>query len=636
MLKSIKIIVLLSLIVLLVFGFFWVSGYVFLFIGKLNTQNTDIFTIYTYWHFYSDDPYTKELLTTALFAGFIAISSPFILFFYSSTNRKLFGDANWANTSEIQKSGLFSEDGIIVGKYSSFFGLIDKLLILPDSLHVLLAAPTRSGKGVSTVIPNCLAWKDSTVVLDIKQENWNITAGFRARHGQQCFLLNLAPRDYKTHRWNPLHYISSDPSFRINDIQKIGQMLFPTNTHEAPIWQSSSRSLWLGLVLFLIEMEYPVTLGEVLRQLTRGDKRLSKIIDKKQKSDSPLSEQCYLTLKEYLDTPEKTRGSVRKGFLSSLELFYNPVIDAATSGNDFDLRDIRKKKMSIYIGISPDDLERLAPLINLFFQQLIDLNTRELPEHNSELKYKCLLLMDEFTSIGKIPILSKGISYIAGYGLRLLPIIQSPAQIRAVYGHDDAETFIDNHALNIIFAPKNIKVAKEISETLGTTTTTNKSKGKSRPSDMFGKSSRSENISEHGRALLLPQEVMRLTQDQQIILLETIPPIKCKKIKWYSDPLFRNRGNQRDKTHFPAPKVPRIRINTDKEPIEFSSINLSDDDKTATIVERPITIGDIEDIDNLDLDDFSCDFSAIEIPEGDISDEEMSNLAETFLSEFSN
>jgi type IV secretion system protein VirD4 len=92
----------------------------------------------------------------------------------------------------------------------------------------------------------------------------------------------------------------------------------------------------------------------------------------------------------------------------------------------------------------------------------------------------------------------------------------------------------------------------------------------------------------------------------------------------------------RDKTHFPAPKVPRIRINTDKEPIEFSSINLSDDDKTATIVERPITIGDIEDIDNLDLDDFSCDFSAIEIPEGDISDEEMSNLAETFLSKFSN
>ncbi|SHN91364.1 Coupling protein VirD4, ATPase required for T-DNA transfer [Bathymodiolus heckerae thiotrophic gill symbiont] len=635
MLKSIKIVTLFLLIILLILGFAWISGYVFLFLGKLNTQNTDIFTIYTYWVFYSEDPHTKELLTTALFAGFLTLSVPFILFFYTSDNRKLFGDASWANTNEISKSGLFSEDGIIVGKYSSFFGLSDKLLILPDSLHVLLAAPTRSGKGISTVIPNCLAWKDSMVVLDIKQENWNITAGYRAKHGQQCFLLNLAPRDYKTHRWNPLHYISSDPSFRINDIQKIGQMFFPTNTHEAPIWQSSSRSLWLGLVLFLIEMEYSVTLGEVLRQLVMGDKRLSKIIDEKQKSDSPLSEQCYLTLWEYLDTPEKTRGSIRKGFISSLELFYNPVIDAATSGNDFDLRDIRKNKISIYIGISPDDLERLAPLINLFFQQLIDLNTRELPEHNPELKHKCLLLMDEFTSIGKIPILSKGIAYIAGYGLRLLPIIQSPAQIRSVYGHDDAESFIDNHALNIVFAPKNIKVAKEISETLGTMTTSNKSKGKSRPSDFFGKASRSENISEHGRSLLLPQEVMQLKQNQQIILLENMPPIKCEKIKWYSDPLFKHRGNQRDKINFTPPKVPKIKINTNNSTIEFSPINLPDN-KTTSLVERPITLKDIENIDNLDLDDFSCDFSSIEIPQGEISDEEMSDLAESFLSTFSN
>ncbi|MGC6756741.1 type IV secretory system conjugative DNA transfer family protein, partial [Escherichia coli] len=82
------------------------------------------------------------------------------------------------------------------------------------------------------------------------------------------------------------------------------------------------------------------------------------------------------------------------------------------------------------------DLERLAPLINLFFQQVIDLNTRELPEQNPDLKYQVLMLMDEFTAMGKVNILSKGISYVAGYGLRMLPIIQSPAQLRETYGHD--------------------------------------------------------------------------------------------------------------------------------------------------------------------------------------------------------
>ncbi|MCV5675558.1 type IV secretory system conjugative DNA transfer family protein, partial [Escherichia coli] len=91
--------------------------------------------------------------------------------------------------------------------------------VFSGSQHVLMAAPTRSGKGVSIVVPNLLLWRDSVVVLDIKQENWDITSGFRSRHGQDCFLLNLAPRDYRSHRWNPLFYISDDPNFRINDIQ---------------------------------------------------------------------------------------------------------------------------------------------------------------------------------------------------------------------------------------------------------------------------------------------------------------------------------------------------------------------------------------------------------------------------------
>jgi len=261
---------------------------------------------------------------------------------------------------------------------------------------VLISAPTRSGTGVGIVIPNLLFWQESVVVLDIKQENWQITAGFRSKHGQECFLLNLAPRDYHSHRWNPLFYISDDVHFRINDIQKIGTMLFPNLEGEAPIWQASSRSLWLGIVLYLLETEeLPVTLGEVLRQVTMGDDYLRDRVSQRINSDNPLSQECYLALHDYLETPEKTRGSIKKSFLSALELFYNPVIDTVTSGNDFDLRSIRKKKMSIYVGVSPDDLNRLSPLINLFFQQLIDLNTRELPENNKHLKHQVLLLADQ-------------------------------------------------------------------------------------------------------------------------------------------------------------------------------------------------------------------------------------------------
>jgi type IV secretion system protein VirD4 len=284
--------------------------------------------------------------------------------------------------------------------------------------------------------------------------------------------------------------------------------------------------------------------------------------------------------------------------------------------------------MSIYVAISPDDLERLAPLINLFFQQALDLNTRELPEQNPALKYKCLLLADEFTAMGRVGILAKGISYIAGYGLRMLPIIQSPSQLREVYGADTAETFIENHALRIIFAPKNIRVAKEISDTLGTCTVKNKSRSRA----LVGRASRSVNTSDHSRPLLLPQEVMQIGQQSAILIMEYCLPIRCRRIVWYKDPLFRERGNGRDGIRWTTPEVPLIdpdrRV---KGEIQFSPSALSDADKT--IVERPITAEDIERIDDLDLENFSCDFSTIEIPKDDISDEAMDGLVNQFFNQ---
>jgi type IV secretion system protein VirD4 len=532
----------------------WLAGYFYLQIAHLENIQATPLTLYHYWVYYGDIEHTKTWIIFCLILSFSVIFCPIIMICLPK-KRKLYGNAQFATYSDIRKANLYASSGIIVGKITSFFGLFEKYLIFSGSQHVLISAPTRSGKGVGIVIPNLLLWQESVVVLDIKQENWQITAGFRAKHGQTCFLLNLAPRDYHSHRWNPLFYISDDIHFRINDIQKIGTMLFPNLEGEAPIWQASSRSLWLGIVLYLLETEsLPVTLGEVLRQVTMGDDYLRDVLTQRLASDNPLSSECSLALHDYLQTPEKTRGSIKKSFLSALELFYNPVIDAVTSGNDFDLRNIRKKKMSIYVGVSPDDLNRLSPLINLFFQQLIDLNTRELPENNHTLKHQVLILADEFTAMGKVTILSKAISYIAGYGLRMLPIIQSPAQLREVYGHDATENFMENHALHIVFAPKNIKTAEEISKTIGTQTI----KTTSRTKQLLGKASLSESRSDYGRSLLLPQEVKTIGQDKALIFLENCPPIVCDKIKWFKDSFFKSKGNSRETTQYQPPTVPKI------------------------------------------------------------------------------
>lgn len=513
----------------------YIAGTILLPLIKLKASDATLLTWYQYWTFYPE--LRPKQLAWSGWGALALIVSPALLLL-TGQKRSLFGDAKWATNRQITDAGFNAVKGILVGVHAR----TKKYLVFGGQQHVLLGAPTRSGKGVGIVIPNLLNWPDSVVVLDIKQENYDITAGFRAANGQAVYLFN--PADYRTHRYNPLSYINPDPNRAVDDIQKIASMLFPDLPGVDPIWNASCRSLFLGIVLYLTETpERPTTIGEVLRcTLTRTEtsKYFKTIIDEREAAGNPLSAICVLALSDFISvTSENTRSSIKKTFTSRLELWQNPIIDAATSESDFDLRDLRKKRMSLYIGITPDNLDRLQPLINLLCQQIIDLNTRELPQQNPALKYTCLMLLDEFTAIGKIGVLAKGISYVAGYNLRLLVIIQSMSQLRDTYGVEGADTFSINHALHIIFAPRTIKIAEEISNSLGFETVKGVSLSKAK--SLFGKKDPSVSISDQKRALLLPQEVIGIGPKAEILLLEGTPPIAAKKIIYYNDPTFKKR-----------------------------------------------------------------------------------------------
>ena len=525
---------------LLVVGLWsYLAGGIFLMAFDHKFEDATPLTMYQYWYHMGAEAQVQKWLYIAGGISLATLLSPG-LFFLSPNARSLFGDARFAKRSEIKKAGLFGELGIIIGKLGSQY------LIFGGQQHVIMSAPTRSGKGVGIVIPNLLNWPDSVVVLDIKQENWDITSGFRRKNGQECFLFNPMAKDYRTHRYNPLHYINDDVNFRIDDIQKIGNMLFPDKPGTDPIWTATPRTLFLGVVLYLAETPGKLlTLGQVLRETLNdgdGSKYFAKTINNRAAANKPLSGACVRALNSYISiASEPTRAGVMISFRSRLELWMNPLVDAATSANDFDLRLIREKRMSIYLGVTPDNLDRVGPLLNLFFQQLLDLNTRELPSQNSKIKHQCLLLMDEFTAIGKIASLAKGISYIAGYWLRMMPIIQSPSQTIEVYGKDAAQTFTTNHAVNIIFPPKasETQTARDISEWLGYQTVKGKSESKS--TVLFSKKAGSESLSDQRRALLLPQEITGLKPGTEIVVMENLAPILAQKILYFRDAVFIDR-----------------------------------------------------------------------------------------------
>jgi type IV secretion system protein VirD4 len=203
----------------------YLAGVLFLVLNKANPKQAQFASIVHYWGLYADDAQLRKKLQLAIGASGIGllILLPAGLVAAARPRRALHGDARFASPAEVNRAGLTGGDGqpgILIGRHRGTF------LSLPGQLSVMLSAPTRSGKGVGVVIPNLLNWPDSVVVLDIKGENYDITAGYRAAHGQAVYAFSPFDEEARSHRWNPLTAVRSSPLHRVGDLLTIGQVFF--------------------------------------------------------------------------------------------------------------------------------------------------------------------------------------------------------------------------------------------------------------------------------------------------------------------------------------------------------------------------------------------------------------------------
>lgn len=558
--------------------FFEISGFLFLKIFRLPLEICRPWTIFQYWMMYRDSnrSFIKAAILGCLLAPWLITAAVAIAIKIKAGKRSLHGDAAFASNTEVQKYGLINPpDGldktILVGKHNG------RYLNYGGTEFVLLAAPTRSGKGVGVVIPNCLNYSDSLVILDIKGENFDITSGYRAAYGQEVYLFAPFDPEGKTHRYNPLEYISSNEVDRVGDIDAIATALYNSESNGDKFWSENAKDLFRGLCLYVLETPgIPKTLGQILRESSAAGLKdsLTKKLKDAQDSGHPYSNRCIEALNRVFSNSENTLSGIVSTFGTPLLGFANARVDLATSANDFDLRDVRRKKMSIYLKIEPNKLKEARVLVNLFFDQLLNLNTKKLPEQDKSLKYQCLVLLDEMTSIGRVPMISQAIAYMAGYNMRLLTIIQSMTQLASAYGKDDAETIRANHSLLIMYAPNPTQqsLANEYSEMLGTQTVKSKSTSK-------GKGSTSTSESDQRRSLLLPQEIKGIGDKKEIVVLNkgSAKPILCQKIRYYEDPNFECR--QRWKTPFvPVQDVETFTASLDERVNKVLATELTEED----------------------------------------------------------
>lgn len=556
-----KVFVLFILFVLFVLLGGWISGFILYIWFGFKEKSADFLTYYQYIKLL-DQPNYAQFAFQIKASGFLGFALPAICFLliaykmFKSSEKSTHGDARFASRADLAKIKLLdkSKTGVLVGRIGSTY-LRDH-----GQRFILLAAPTRSGKGVGAVIPTLLDYQESVVVLDIKQENYQITSGYRRSIGQDVYVFNPFSEQGESHRWNPFHYVSENPQQRIGDLRSIAQMLYPDGdgSGNQKFFIDHARNVFLALSLVLFErydkvarqkqafatdQGYP-TFGQLYRMASGEGEADLKESFQKILNDDEMSDACHTAFSGFLSQAEETFSSIMGTFNAPLTAWSDPVLDAATSGDDFDLTDVRKRPMSIYLCISPNKLQQASLIFNLFFSQLIHENTRDTPQQDTSLKHQCLLLMDEFTSIGPVEIIAHSVSYIAGYNLRLFPIIQSMAQLDATYGKEKARTLVTNHATQIIFAPREQQDANEYSDMLGYTTIKKRNR-------TLGRDTSVSEVEER-RALMLPQELKAMGTEKQILLIEGVGvPAMVDKIRYYQEKMF----NKRLMDPVPLPKL---------------------------------------------------------------------------------
>jgi type IV secretion system protein VirD4 len=497
--------------------------------------------------------YAYEAYAPALFnrAGIIAAASGFagiavaiIGSLWRARQNKLvttYGSSRWARCREIARAGLFRPAGVFLGQ------LNDHYLRHDGPEHVLAFAPTRSGKGVGLVIPTLLSWTGSAVVHDIKGENWQLTAGWRARYSH-CLLFN--PTDPNSARYNPLLEVRKGPD-EVRDVQNIADILvdpegaLERRTH----WEKTSHSLLVGVILHVLYAEEEKTLARVATFLSDPQRSFQHTLRKMMETNhlgtvaKPIVHPVVASAaREVLNKSENERSGVLSTAMSFLGLYRDPIVARTTAACDWRIADLvdAQRPVSLYLVVPPSDISRTKPLVRLVLNQIGRHLTERLEgDPKKSRKHQLLMMLDEFPALGRLDFFETALAFMAGYGIRAYLIAQSLNQISKAYGENNS--ILDNCHVRIAFSSNDERTAKRISDALGTATELRAQKNYAGHRLAPWLSHVMVSRQETARPLLTPGEVMQLPPADQLVLVSGLAPIRAKKLRYYEDRNFVTR-----------------------------------------------------------------------------------------------
>ena len=493
-----------------------------------------------WWYFY--DAYAPSIFIEGAYiaasGGFISIAVAIGMSVWrarEAKNVETYGSARWARSDEVKTAGLLGSDGVVLGRFDREYLRHDG----PE--HVLCFAPTRSGKGVGLVVPSLLTWPGSAIVHDIKGENWQLTAGFRSRHGR---VLLFDPTNAKSAAYNPLLEVRRG-EWEVRDVQNIADILVDPegSLEKRNHWEKTSHALLVGAILHVLYAEKDKTLAGVAALLSDPrrpiESTLAAMMRTAHLGEAGPHPVIASAARELLNKSDNERSGVLSTAMSFLGLYRDPVVAEVTRCCDWRITDIvgGRHPTTLYLVVPPSDINRTKPLIRLILNQIGRRLTEDLKAKAG--RHRLLLMLDEFPALGRLDFFESALAFMAGYGLKSFLIAQSLNQIEKAYGPNNS--ILDNCHVRVSFATNDERTAKRVSDALGTATEMRAMKNYAghRLSPWLGHMMVSR--SETARPLLTPGEVMQLPPADEIVMVAGTPPIRAKKARYYEDRRFHER-----------------------------------------------------------------------------------------------
>lgn len=447
-----------------------------------------------------------------------------------------YGSADFAEEKDITDMGLWGKTepnatykGLIIGKFKG------KFLRFAQPGHLITFAPTRSGKGVGQVIPNCLDHPGSIVVNDIKGENYSISHEYRRKFTDvYCFAPFGKEQGIESSSYNPIDFIRVGTENEMDDVALIGDMIILEEGKD-PFWEREARNLVIALILHVATSRQPAlrNMGEVQFLISQSKRDMEATFKEMVESKNANVRKMG---NAFSATEAKVLSSIMSVAKSQMAIWNSPLLKAITGKSNFDPADIKRRPISFYLIIPPDQLDPYKPVVRLMVGILIASMVRT----SGKPKIPVLYLIDEFAALGYMKNIETGIGYLAGYGIHLWMFLQDMTQMKRNY-EKGWESFLANCSIRTAFGTNDPETAKTISEMLGKTTIMTESGGKSKDAGKLLGGSKSKNTSETSRELMTPDEVMKTPYDTQLIFVQSGKPILSEKIFYFSDPYFKGK-----------------------------------------------------------------------------------------------